>query len=597
MEEDAVMTEEFIEEKITEENDSVENIEEKNYNDEQTKKLCKDEEKKKTKDTNIKSILFSSKSFFTRVVISVVLLLLALFAMRPTGNGGFYIAYYVIFGCFSIGVLCCCFVAQMDISFLCDFYEKFKKSRGRREDLVSEHEGINKICIAYKESFLLNETYNKTRSNADLYFGGETYFNDMNKLPIQSFLKIIPGTFIGFGILGTFIGFAEGLKGLTGALSNQDTALLMKGVGLLIDGLSGAFNTSIVGVLASMFFNFVMIHPLINKLDQCCKLLCDYLDTKFFVSEVDAMSVTDEENRQIPFPQTMGIILDKLEQVASNINQIGATVGDQVTQSVKETLDKTIEIIIREEIRKLKEEMNSSINLLKECQKHLQNAPAHLKEAAEKMKEAAEKNDELFRRQNQESVEILIKTIEDNLTSKFASYASFVQDASEEMLDIKNALSSLPESFTKIEGSIRLTSDNLSKNQEELANALKDSSEAFTKTIAISESLTTAYDSQCEKIDTMISKFNDILKEYRETSKESHEIIEGFKGLDAEIANIFERINENTKSYSTIVGDSLSGYLKNFSDSTKDVSKKFADATDALREEVEKFNKSLRSKQ
>lgn len=533
------------------------------------------------------------KSFGGKMALTVILFLVAAYAIRPTSLDAFYIVYFVLFIAFSILVMSCYCVAQSDISLLCKFFNDFKKSRECKEDLKSDNKSINEICDAYKESFLLNETYNKTRSNADLYFGGETFFNDMHKVPIQTFLKIIPGTFIGFGILGTFMGFAGGL----GSLDLENSQNLLNSVENLIGGLKNAFNTSIVGVLGSMFMNFVLIHPLFSKLDRHSKKLCDYLDTKFFVSEVDAMSVTDSNNRQIPFPQTMGIVLEKLEQVASNINHMGATVGDQVTQSVKATLDKTIEKIIKEEIKKLKEEINSSIGLLQECQKHLQNAPAHLKEAAEKMQAAAVNNDELFRRQNQESVEALTKTIEENLNAKFAVYAKAIEDTSEELLNIKNTLALMPEDFSNIDKSIQSTTEKLSANQTILGNALSESTQAFDKTTEISESLTEAYEFQSQKIEEMISKFTDVLNEYKETSKESKELLNGFKGMDEQIAQIFEHINENTKVYSEVIGNSLTNYLNGFTEATKGVSAKFADATDALREEVEKLNKSEKLKE
>ena len=561
--------------------------------------------------TKIKKSFDGKISFAIRMVFALILFIAALVAIRPSSSDKFYVAYYVIFILFSIGVLFCCCVAQKDISLLWNFYKTFKNSRGRSVDLKSDNKAIDDICTAYKGSFLLNETYNKTRANADLYFGGETYFNDMNKLPIQSFLKIIPGTFIGFGILGTFIGFAGGLS----SINIADSQSLLNGVQNLLDGLKSAFNTSIVGVLASMFLNFFMIHPLFNRLDRCSKELCDYLDTKFFVSEVDAMSVTDANNKQIPFPQTMGIVLDKLEQVASNINQMGATVGDQVTQSVKATLDKTIEKIIKEEIKKLKEEMNNSISTLHECQQALQNAPSHLKEAAEKMQEAAKNNDELFKRQNQESVEAYSKVVEislsnykqklegytqsieqnfNNLNAKFADYTKLIEETSEEMLNIKNTLALMPEDFSNIDKSIQTTTEKLSSNQTTLGTALSESTQAFDKTTEISKSLTEAYDSQSKRIEEMISKFTDVLNEYKETSKESQELLAGFKGMDEQIAKIFERINENTQTYSEVIGNSLTNYLNGFTDATKDVSAKFANATDALREEVEKLNKTAK---
>ena len=533
-----------------------------------------EEEQKTTATSKIKSnILSGNVSFTIGMGAALLLLAVALITIRPNNTGIFYVIYYIVFILFSLVVLFCCCIAQKDISLLWKFYTQFKESRGRKEDLRSDNKSINEICIAYSESFLQNDTYNKTRSNADLYFGGETFFNDMNKLPVQSFLKIIPGTFIGFGILGTFIGFAGGLS----SINIADSQSLLDGVQNLLDGLKNAFNTSIVGVLASMFLNFVLIHPLFSRLDRNAKMLCDYLDTKFFVSEVDAMSVTDENNQLIPFPQTMGIVLSKLEQVASNINQMGATVGDQVTQSVKATLDKTIEKIIKEEIKKLKEEILASITLLQECQQHLQNAPAHLKEAAEKMQAAAQKNNEIY-------------------NSWFEEYAEKTKGVSNELLNIKNALAGMPGNFSTIDTSVRETAEKLSANQTTLEAALAESTQVLGKTTEINKSLSEDYESQSKKMDDMISQFTSLLNEYKETSRESRELLVGFKGMDQQIAEIFGHINENTKTYSDVIGNSLTGYLQGFTDATKDVSAKFADATDALREEIEKLNKSDKAK-
>lgn len=623
MAEDEIIENEEVEET---ENDEVENEEDETTEEvveEETEEIVEDEtisnnsqnNKKTSKEEAKESILFDGKiSFAIRMILAIVLFIGAAIAIKPTNDDVFYKWYFILFIGFSLVVLACCCIAQFDISLLWKFYRNFKTSRGRREDLeskeISKNKHVREICKAYSESFLQNETYNKTRSNADLYFGEETYFNDMNTLPIQAFLKIIPGTFIGFGILGTFIGFAGGLS----SINISDSQSLLNGVQNLLDGLKNAFNTSIVGVLASMFLNFVLIHPLFNRLDRCSKILCDYLDTKFFVSEVDAMQVTLTKNNRtqtFPFPQTMGELYTMLEQVASNINQMGATVGDQVTQSVKATLDKTIEKIIKEEIKKLKEEMNSSITLLQECQKHLQNAPAHLKEAAEKMQAAAVNNNELFKRQNQDSVEAYSKVVElslanykqkledytksveetfNNLNDKFASYAKTVEETSEEMLNIKNTLALMPEDFSNVDKSIQTTTEKLSANQTTLENALSESTQAFDKTTEISESLTEAYETQSKKIEEMISKFTDVLNEYKETSKESKELLEGYKGMDINIAKIFNQINENTEGYSKIIGDSLEKYLKGFKDATKDISKQFADATLALSEEVRRLN-------
>lgn len=140
--------------------------------------------------------LVENISFVIKMIISAMLLAVSLYAIRPFGSGNLYIIYYILFFLFSLGTIFFCCVAEKNVFKLEKFFVKFKSSRGQKSDLKSKDKNINKICVAYKESFLMNENYEKTRSNADLYFGGETYFNDVNSFPVQSFLKIIPGTFI-----------------------------------------------------------------------------------------------------------------------------------------------------------------------------------------------------------------------------------------------------------------------------------------------------------------------------------------------------------------------------------------------------------------
>lgn len=506
-----------------------------------------------------KNFLQFSVGFVIRSVAAIILSILALRFILPSNSSDvFYKLYFVLFIVFELGVITCYVFANRSIFLLQSFSKRITENKGRYSSLNSNNKKVNDVCIAYKKSFLVSddEDYHKTRANSDLYFGPETWLQDTNPLPLQAFLKIIPGTFIGFGILGTFIGFAGGLS----SINISDSQSLLDSVQQLLNGLRNAFNTSIVGMLASMFCNFVLIHPLFNKLDSVSKEFCDYLDNLFYVTEVDAMAIVDENNNKIPFPVVLTQILTRLEGVSSNINSMGLTIGDQVTKSVKETLDKTIEKIIKEEIEKLKTDLNSSIKLLEECQTSLQNAPQQLKNAATVLENSAKNSSEIF--------------------EKF----------SDDLIDIKNAVALLPDDFKNVNDSISGTVYKLADNQTLLASAISEASEAFEKTTEISQSLSDSYDEQTEKINESISRFSDILTEYKETSKESKELLEGYKGMDIMIAKIFNQINENTEGYSKIIGDSLEKYLKGFKDATKDISKQFADATLALSEEVRRLN-------
>lgn len=493
------------------------------------------------------------------LLLCIILSTVALWFIRPdTSSDIFYSIYYFLFCAFTVGVIVCVFLAHKSIVDLTIFISSIKEKQWRFSALKSENKKTNSICDAYKKSFIISDDddYHKTRANSDLYFGSEAWLQDMNGLPVLAFLKIIPGTYIGFGILGTFIGFAGGLSGI----DISDSQNLLNGVQILLNNLRYAFNTSIIGVLASMFLNFIVIHPLLNKLDIISKDLCDNLDMHFFVTEVDAMAIIDENNNKKPFPVVLTEILTRLEGVSSNINTMGLTIGNQVTTSVKETLDKTIEKIIKAEIKKLKEEMNSSIVLLQECQTHLQNAPQYLKEAAINMENSSKNSTEVF------------------------------ETFSKEIISIKNALSLMPDDFKNINTGIDATLDKLAKNQNKLSEALSKSSETFTRTIDINETLSSYYSKQTDKFNEMTSKFTSILDEYKEMNKESKDLIAGFKGMDKQIARCFDQINDATKNYGNIIEKSLESYFSGFRNATKDISKQFADATLALSEEVAKLN-------
>ena len=401
----------------------------------------------KAEKSMIKSLVFSKANigFIVKIIVSVIFSLLALKFILPSSTSDvFYKLYFILFIVFEIGVISCYFFANKSIYLLKNFAKNVIENKGRYSSLNSKNRKVNDVCNAYKKSFLVSddEDYHKTRANSDLYFGPETWLQDTNPLPIQAFLKIIPGTFIGFGILGTFIGFAGGL----GSIDLSNSERLLDSVEQLVGGLRNAFNTSIVGMLASMFCNFVLIHPLFNKLDAESKEFCDYLDNQFFVTEVDAMAIIDENNNKIPFPVVLTQILTRLEGVSSNINSMGLTIGDQVTKSVKETLDKTIEKIIKEEIQKLKTDLNSSIKLLEECQTSLQNAPQQLKEAAIVIENSAKNSSEIF------------------------------ENFSDSLIDIKNAVALLPEDFKNVNESFSSTVNKLSDNQSTLATAISDNS-------------------------------------------------------------------------------------------------------------------------
>lgn len=179
------------------------------------------------------------------------------------------------------------------------------------------------------------ETHTKrTRTNSDLYFDGEHWVSySFTKIPIEALLRLVPGTLIGMGILGTFIGFAAGITQL-GDVSEKTSEELMRGIGFLTSGLTTAFNTSIVGVIMSVIANFLMFNPLKNACDMICQKICDRIDEKYYISDYDALH------------KDLDGVSDAIKhQFVENTKDLAREVKIAVTETVEDSIDRLQDII------------------------------------------------------------------------------------------------------------------------------------------------------------------------------------------------------------------------------------------------------------
>ena len=471
-----------------------------------------------------------------------------------------YLIYFIIYILFALLVYYLCILLQQNTTLMETFYRYVSSGNGKYTRLSSDNKNINRICEAYKKSFIVSgdEDYHKTRANSDLYFGVDTWLQDLNRFSLQAFLKIIPGTFIGFGILGTFIGFSEGLTEIN--VIDGDMQSITSGVQLLLEGLRNAFNTSIVGVLASVYLNFFVIHPSLNKLDKISKELCDYLDSKFYVTEVDAMAILDEDHNLVPFPVIMNEMMSKLDTVASNIIHLGNTVGSQVSESIKSTMDEAIEETIQKELKKFKEELNSIIETLSACSAQLQAAPQNLKEASG----------------------IMMNVSKDSIDA--------MSEISKQVEKVNKALDKLPQNFLSVAESIDSTSQRIINNSDSFSKAFDVSTQTLAQTADITSKIVKSYESQVSIIDNSAAQIDKVIAESNQVTKNSKELLDGYSAMDEHMSKVFAEINKNTEKYSSILSESLIDYFKQFQEATKDISKQFAEATAHLSEEIEKLN-------
>lgn len=80
--------------------------------------------------------------------------------------------------------------------------------------------------------------------------------NTVIQAPAHSqFAEIIPGMMTSLGVLGTFVGLVQGVSGLK--IQGADVAQMQQSIAALVEGMSGAFYTSIAGVICAVSFQLI----------------------------------------------------------------------------------------------------------------------------------------------------------------------------------------------------------------------------------------------------------------------------------------------------------------------------------------------------
>lgn len=165
---------------------------------------------------------------------------------------GFIIAYYIFFA----GIL---FLASIVYSMLKNLSEK-----------ISEKD------------------FNITELDFEIYKTPESLvMHSYPDFPLSALVKILPGTFVGLGILGTFIGFSNGISEMS--LTGNVDELFGK-LDIFFAGLNTAFITSIIGVILSVVFGILYQFPL-NKIKFHCAKIYNKL-----IKELDS-----EEKSKVEF--------------------------------------------------------------------------------------------------------------------------------------------------------------------------------------------------------------------------------------------------------------------------------------------------------
>lgn len=199
---------------------------------------------------------------------------------------------------------------------------------------------------------------------------------ERNALSAPVVTPYLVGLLVMLGLLGTFVGMVDTLKGAVVALEGtSELEAIRAGLAAPIEGLGLAFGTSVAGVSASAMLG------LLSTISRRERLQCsNFLDTKL---GVELRHFSKNHQQELAFKaiqdqaMALPVVADQLTALAGNLERMGERIGDRlfenqekfqvtVTELHKE-LNKSVDLSLKETLVESAQLINLSIQPVAEA--------------------------------------------------------------------------------------------------------------------------------------------------------------------------------------------------------------------------------------
>lgn len=469
----------------------------------------------------------------------------------------------------------------------------------------------------YESTFL--KGHRKTTEPAEVYFNPDSLLAHTNqKIPILPILKAMPATYTGLGILGTFMGFSAGLSNF----DPSTTESMQESIRTLLTGINTAFNTSIVGVVLSITFNFIFLQPLLKRLERECQVLADRLDAEHYIDSVDHLKemLAFEEDGQTWLPRDYS-----REMLAQLKSQTGSLAN--FTTDLSDSMSNLASALVAD-YRKQMQEMISTD--LKPVLASLADSAQRLLE--EKMESADQALEGVVDRLNGALTQFLVDLREnisgqtkqemEGLTSNIrlageslARFPELMEDLKQDVgtllsrneeamnkitLDSVGLLSEALQDLRKFSGEAKLMMDSFnatlkaSEGQNQHALKIAKSLEAVSGTSAsAAQELGRSLQEYKDHGEKILNSIAEQVEGLRTAAEAVQSASEGFSGLDESMASSFQTVVEGMDQYRKSVKAGLEEYLEKYSKSMSDFAGRLSGAVEDLSEAVGELQETL----
>jgi biopolymer transport protein ExbB/TolQ len=507
--------------------------------------------------------------------------------------------------------------AVVVIIFVFKLYKNMKALEGLSpeeiEKKLNEDDWLKPHYQKYRKTFLDGQP--KTKSYAEEYFTAESILQNF-KFSIFHFPilitfspKLIPGFSVGLGLLGTFIGFTEGIS----SFNTGSAELIMKSIDKLLGGIQTAFNTSIWGLSISLIFSFAY-NWLLVSIQQKVVSITEALNAKYLIDESEyilselRVQVRSNDSFILKPGEALKNILDKLQDQLETLKAFSTDLATQLTNFADSFTNK----IGEEMVEKFNDEMyqlyntliDPTLNQLKEITEALrkeksESAAAVIEKITSDLQETLQSMVNDFQRavtgDTKAELEALTKIIQ-NAGASFKDLPTVVSSSLEELRFFQNEiLNQMKAQTDKLHESVTIIDSFFEKEK-----ALRDLSIQLLETSKHIETFVHPMKQSIERLQALLERSNEQDTQALETFKEYIGNIQNLAGsldkIDTELAAVFDQLINKVQVYRNEMDESFSSNLKEYATSIERFSKQLANAAESLKDGVDELNEVLSSK-
>ncbi len=411
----------------------------------------------------------------------------------------------------------------------------------------------------------------------------DKYFNVVNIIEIPSKRKmaeLVPGILTALGILGTFLGLLIGLSELNTS-SNEN---LTSSVGTVINGMTLAFWTSIVGILSSLIWNQIdknilvkvrrNLHQVRNKLFE----ITGSKTTEDLLAKIESYQMEQTlalNNMGSDFAQILQDVLvpsiesgfskaidESLSPLLERIENIVVNFSEKISENQTDGLERIVENFIGS--------MNQSMS------GQFENLSKTIEELCEWQKQTKEDLDILIiEMKRASSDQMIINQQTDRIISNISQYSDKLISGSEKLYVQVNAFEKIANHVSEV----IIINQNVFNDVNEKSKVIEDTTQKSVKNISeIADKLQLVWSTSREQLDSSSKIFNDSSQEFRESLQSG--LISTFESFDTNISQFVGHFNGN---------------IENIKDTVFDLSKIVVETNKQLKESIIILENSIKS--